>query len=297
MLFYRILTQPIRGRGWQFSGTYGFYANIAYFKKKKSCSGDDFEIPRGVAHVASLFLFLYMLYTELKVVRKKEVLMKRITPKALVLATLRIAPLVLVVGLVTWFVVKNGSSTISILIDLSSDNPRLTLCAFMALFFLKSVSFGLPFMVLYIGVGTVYPFGWAVVVNLVGIVINMQIPYFLGRHMGGSYVQRLVARYPRLKSFEAFSKRSSLLFSFMTKFIGKIPHEITNALLGSMKIPYIPYMVGGLLGLAPTMVAITLAGNSLHEPGSPLFIFSVVATGALITISFVLYRRFAKRNS
>jgi uncharacterized membrane protein YdjX (TVP38/TMEM64 family) len=222
--------------------------------------------------------------------------MKRLKLKALVLAVLRIAPLVLVVGLVTWFVVKNGSSAVSVLVDLSTERPWLTLFAFMALFLLKSVSLGLPFLVLYVGVGTVYPFGWAVVVNLVGIVINMQIPYFLGRHMGGSYVQRLVARYPRLRSFEAFSKRSSLLFSFMTKFIGKIPHEITNALLGSMKIPYVPYMVGGLLGLAPTMVAITLAGNSLHEPGSPLFILSVVAVVVLAAVSFVLYRRFEKRN-
>lgn len=222
--------------------------------------------------------------------------MKRLKLKALVLAVLRIAPLVLVVGLVTWFVVKNGSSAVSVLVDLSTERPWLTLFAFMALFLLKSVSLGLPFLVLYVGVGTVYPFGWAVVVNLVGIVINMQIPYFLGRHMGGSYVQRLVARYPRLRSFEAFSKRSSLLFSFLTKFIGKIPHEITNALLGSMKIPYVPYMVGGLLGLAPTMVAITLAGNSLHEPGSPLFILSVVAVVVLAAVSFVLYRRFEKRN-
>ena len=223
--------------------------------------------------------------------------MKRIQPKALMLAVLRIAPLVLVVGLVTWFVVAKGSSAVSILIDLSNDRPWLTLGAFMALFLLKSVSFGLPFIVLYIGVGTVYPFGWAVLVNLVGIVINMQAPYFLGRHMGSSYVQRLVAKYPRLKSFEAFSKRSSLLFSFMTKFIGKIPHEITNALLGSMKIPYVPYIVGGLLGLAPTMVATTLAGNSLSDPGSPTFILSVVAVGVLVIVSFVLFRRFEKRNS
>ncbi len=223
--------------------------------------------------------------------------MKRIKPEALILSVLRITPLVLVVGLVTWFVVKNGSSAVSILVELSTERPLLTLFAFMALFFLKSVSFGLPFLVLYVGVGTVYPFGWAVVINFVGIVINMQIPYFLGRHMGGSYVQRLVERYPRLKGFEAFSKRSSLLFSFMTKFIGKIPHEITNALLGSMKIPYVPYIVGGLLGLAPTMLAITLAGNSLHEPGSPLFILSVVAVVLLATVSFFLYRRFEKKTT
>ena len=218
--------------------------------------------------------------------------MKTTKLKPVVLKILRIAPLALAGVLITVFVVKNGPSAISVLVERSSEKPWLTLFAFMALFLLKSVSFGLPFAVLYIGVGSVYPLGWAIIINIVGIVVNMQIPYFLGRYMGDSYVQRLIARYPTLYRFESFSKRSSLLFSFSIKFIGKIPHEITNTLLGSLKIPYISYIVGGILGLAPTMVATTMVGNNITEPGSPAFILSLVAIITLTIISFVLFRRF-----
>lgn len=221
--------------------------------------------------------------------------MERIKPKPSILKILRIVPLALVGILITWFVVKNGPATISILVERSTENPWITIFSFMALFLLKSVSFGLPFAVLYIGVGSVYPLGWALLINVVGIVVNMQIPYFLGRYMGDSYVQRLIARYPTLYRFESFSKRSSLLFSFTIKFIGKIPHEITNTLLGSLKIPYVPYIVGGVLGLAPTMVATTMVGNTIREPGSPIFILSLVAIVVLGAISFVLYRRFENK--
>lgn len=209
---------------------------------------------------------------------------------------LRIAPLVLVGALITWFVVKNGPSTISVLVERSADKPWITAFAFMALFLLKSVSFGLPFALLYIGVGSVYPLTWALLVNIAGIVVNMQIPYFLGRHMGDAYVQRLLAKYPALQRFESFSKHSSLLFSFTTKFIGKIPHEITNALLGALKIPYPSYIIGSILGLAPTMVATTIVGNNLTDPGSPMFIISLVAIIVLIAISFILFKRFDKTN-
>jgi len=220
--------------------------------------------------------------------------MKTTKLKPVVLKILRIAPLALAGVLITVFVVKNGPSAISVLVERSSEKPWLTLFAFMALFLLKSVSFGLPFAVLYIGVGSVYPLGWAIIINIVGIVVNMQIPYFLGRHMGNSYVQRLIARYPTLYRFESFSKRSSLLFSFSIKFIGKIPHEITNTLLGSLKIPYVSYIVGGILGLAPTMVATTMVGNNITEPGSPVFILSLIAIIILAIISLVLFRRFDK---
>ncbi len=222
--------------------------------------------------------------------------MKKTTDKPFLLKILRMLPLVLVIILVTVFVVKNGASAISVLVEHSTDRPWLTAFAFMALFLLKSVSFGLPFALLYIGVGSVYPLGWALVVNIAGIVVNMQIPYFLGRRMGDSHVQRLVARYPFVYRLESFSKHSSLLFSFATKFIGKIPHEITNTLLGALKIPYVSYIIGGLLGLAPTMVATTIVGNNLTDPGSPAFIFSLVAIVALILMSLILFRRFEKHE-
>jgi uncharacterized membrane protein YdjX (TVP38/TMEM64 family) len=56
-------------------------------------------------------------------------------------------------------------------------------------------------------------------------------------------------------------------------------------------------MVGGILGLTPTMVATTLVGNSLDEPGSPLFIISLVLVILLTITSFILYRRFEEKNS
>ena len=91
--------------------------------------------------------------------------MKTTKRKPLVLKILRIAPLALAGVLITMFVVKNGPSAISVLVERSSEKPWLTLFAFMALFLLKSVSFGLPFAVLYIGVGSVYPLGWAIIIN------------------------------------------------------------------------------------------------------------------------------------
>ena len=205
---------------------------------------------------------------------------------------LRITTPVVLLALMTLFMLRNGALAIDTLVDRFQDRIWLTTVAFMGLFLLKSVSFGLPFTLLYIGVGNLYPLGWALVVNVVGIVVNMQIPYLLGRYAGGSLVQRLLGKFPTLGKLESFSQRSSLLFSFMVKFIGKIPHEITNALLGSLKVPYASYVVGGVLGLLPTMIATTMVGASLDNPTSPLFIGSVVLVLVLAGVSYALYRKF-----
>ncbi|WP_422481129.1 TVP38/TMEM64 family protein [Pleomorphochaeta sp. DL1XJH-081] len=222
--------------------------------------------------------------------------MKVIKGKPSIPSILRIIPLLLVLVLLTWFMVSRGATAVTSLVDSFEDRIWLTTAAFMGLFLLKSVSFGLPFALLYIGVGSIYPFGWALVVNIVGIAINMQIPYFLGRYTGGTFVERLVGKFPRLGRLEAFSQHSSFLFSFMTKFIGKIPHEITNALLGSLRVPYLAYITGGILGLCPTMIATTLVAASLDQIGSPLFYISLVVVVVLTLVSFILYRRFGDTN-
>lgn len=204
---------------------------------------------------------------------------------------LRYIPAALVVVLVTVFVIRNGISAIDTLVQRFSNRLWLTTAAFMGLFFLKSVSFGLPYALLYIGVGSIYPLGLALVVNIAGIIVNMQAPYFFGRYAGTALVERLAGTFPSVGRLENFGSQSSLLLSFLLKFIGKIPHEITNALLGSLNIPYPHYMIGGLLGVMPTMIATTLVGTSLRDPGSPLFISSLGAVIMLTVLSFLLYRR------
>ncbi len=217
--------------------------------------------------------------------------------RAIVPTLLRIIPMIALVILITVFVINYGASAVTNLVDQFNDRIWLTTLAFMGLFFLKSVSFGLPFALLYIGVGSIYPIGWALLVNCLGILVNLQIPYLLGRYVGTSFVERMVGKFPRLGKLEAFSRHSSFIFAFMTKFIGKIPHEITNALLGSLKIPYLSYISGGLLGLLPTMVATTLVGNSLDDPSSPLFIVSIIGVVTLTIVSYILYRRFQDAQS
>lgn len=216
--------------------------------------------------------------------------------KPLIPPLFRFIPMAVFLTAMTIFVIRNGVSAVEMLVEQFSNRLWLTTAAFMGLFLLKSVSFGLPFALLYIGVGSIYPLELALIVNSAGIALNMQAPYFFGRYRGKKYVEGLTGKFPILSKLEEFSQRSAFLVSFMAKFIGKIPHEITNAILGSLHVPYGPYMIGGMLGLLPTMIATTLVGSSLREPGSVRFYFSLGLLILLTVISYVLYQRQVKER-
>ncbi len=217
--------------------------------------------------------------------------------KVSVFSILKFLPLVTLLVVVTVFVARNGVSAIDNLVEKFSDRLWLTAAAFMGLFLLKSVSFGLPYTLLYIGIGSLYPLEWAIALNVLGIAVNMQIPYLIGKYAGKGYIERLIIRFSHFEKLEVYSQRSGIFFTFMVKFIGLIPHEISNIFLGSLRIPYLQYMAGGILGLLPGMVATTLIGSSLKTPGSPMFIISVIVVVLLSVISFVIYRRQVRPNS
>lgn len=217
--------------------------------------------------------------------------MERQEKGELIWKIVRLLPLVVAVVLFTIFVVKNGVAAIDTLVEKFYERVWVTTFAFLGLFLIKSVSFGLPYTLLYLGIGSIYPLGWALLLNTVGIIVNMQIPYFVGRYATGGISEKILARFPQFSNFTMGKERSTLLVAFLTKFIGLLPHEITNLFLGTLPIPYWPYLVGGVLGLMPGMIATTVLGSNLHRPGSPIFIVTIAIVVLLIVFSILLYRR------
>jgi len=217
--------------------------------------------------------------------------MQEDSKKSLKIQVLRLASLLIVVGGATIIVVRSGPAAITAYIESYRENPLVTAAVIMALFLFKSVSFGLPYTVLYLAVGHIYPLPVALVLNVIGIAVNMQIPYFVGRYGNFASVERLLHRAQFVQDYTQREGKSPLIFSFLVKFIGVVPHEITNLLLGSLHIPYIKYLLGGILGLFPGMVATTVAGAHITNRRSLSFILAVVVMLFLMILSYYLSRR------
>ncbi len=217
--------------------------------------------------------------------------MQEDSKRSLKIQVLRFAPLLIVVVLATIVVVRSGPAAITAYIESYRENALVTAAVIMALFLFKSVSFGLPYTVLYLAVGHIYPLPVALALNVIGIAVNMQIPYFVGRYGNFASVERLLHRAQFVQDFTQREDNSPIMFSFLVKFIGVVPHEITNLLLGTLDIPYFKYLIGGILGLLPGMVATTVAGATITNPRSVPFILAVAVFFLLMLLSYYLSRR------
>ncbi len=203
----------------------------------------------------------------------------------------------IIIGVMAFIIFSYGGlASVSEAIKRASGNPIPTLAIIMAIFVLKSISLGIPFAFLYLTVGSMFPLFWAFIINLCGILVNLQAPYWIGRFSGKRFVGRFLSKYPRLIRLKQTGNHSGILLACMIKFIGKIPHEVTNMLLGSLPVPYGQYMLGATIGLLPVMITTTILGSTLDDSNSIGLIISIIILVLLTVGSYLMYRRFMGRS-
>ncbi len=135
----------------------------------------------------------------------------------------------------------------------------------MGIFVLKGFTFVIPAMLIYVSVGMAFDLSTALFISICGIALEVGVTYWLGRALGGEYVQKLIKKAKggeKLLNMQDKSKFSSL---FVIRLLPVFPIDFASLFLGSIKLPFIRYMLISVLGIAPRVIAFTLVGDKVYE--------------------------------
>lgn len=165
---------------------------------------------------------------------------------------------------------------------------------FLVLFALKSLIVILPIPLIYISVGILFDPMEAIILNILGMAICTALPYWIGRWSGAGFLGSLVKKHPRLKHLMAFEQDNEFFLSFFVRAIGFLPCDIVSLALGSLEVNFKKYMAGTAIGMLPGLIASTLIGDAITDPGSPQFIISSVLIVVIATVSALVYSRMVK---
>ena len=72
--------------------------------------------------------------------------------------------------------------------------------------------------------------------------------------------------------------------------------DIVSMYFGSVRGPYLTCLLGGLLGGLPSLLAATLLGASVSQPGSPAFWLALGITAGVSVFSLLGYLLWQKRQ-
>ena len=155
------------------------------------------------------------------------------------------------------------------------------------LFAVKSVSVFVYSGILYAASGILFSLPIAIIVNIIGTVIMVSIPYFIGRKAGAQLVEHMIEKKPKLAVIRDFPHKNDLAFSFWVRIVGCLPGDLVCMYSGASKLNYWRYLVGSVLGSMSAVISFAVMGMSADDITSPAFLISLGIEFSLMVVSVV----------
>ena len=191
-------------------------------------------------------------------------------------------------------IVTNKNMTVSELLNYTPENKITAALFLIALYALKSFTIVFPIDVLSAAGGIMFSGIWGSVVNIIGVAVSITVSYWIGRFSGAELSGKLADKYPKIKKIEEMEKNNDFFFSFIIRALGILPCDVVGMYMGSVKIDFKTYIVGGMLGFSPSIILVTLLGATLDDPTSPLLYIVLAFNLTFSAISMAVYKIYKK---
>ena len=209
--------------------------------------------------------------------------------KNILLTILRFAPLVVCAVFMGFYLFSGEEITAESLLNFAPEEPLYAALFLVLLYAFKSLTVFFPIIVLKVLGGFLFEPHHALIVNTVGVLVELAIPYWIGRASGGGFADRLCKKHPKLAEIIGEGSNNNFFMSFFLRVISCLPGDAISMYFGARRMPFWTCLLGSFLGTLPGMVAATLLGMNITDPSSPMFWVSIGLTVGISVISFLVY--------
>ena len=208
--------------------------------------------------------------------------------KKTLITILRFLPLILCLVFMAVYMLSDKEITAEGLMNFAPDNPLLAALFLILLYAFKSLTIFFPIIVLNVLGGFLFEPIPAMLINCLGVLVELSIPYWIGRFSGSGFADKLKNKHPKL--FELMNDSSNDFFkSFFLRVISCLPGDAVSMLFGARKVKFATFLFGSFIGTLPGVITATLLGTSITDPDSPMFWISIGLTVGISVISFLIY--------
>ena len=207
---------------------------------------------------------------------------------------------ILWVAIIIGCILNRDKLTVEGILNFTPKNLWLAALVILLMFAIKSISMVLYSGIFYVADGILFPLPVAILVNILGTVIMLTIPYGIGKSMGASAVDHIKEKYPKAGQISAFRTGNDFFFAALIRIIGIVPCDIASLYMGAIQVNYLKYLPGSILGLLPAIILYPIMGMGIKDIHSPQFWIALGIKLLLMGLSAggsYLYRKRNKPNS
>ena len=143
----------------------------------------------------------------------------------------------------------------------------------------KSAVFVIPASLIYLSVGMAFDTPVALLINTLGIAVEITLSYFLGKFLGGEKVDAMLRGKKGYDLLNKLKEKGRFAFVFLLRFLS-FPIDFGSLFFGASGFAYPSYFVMSLLGILPRVLLMTVLGYGIYE----LIPMKYVITAVLVII-------------
>ena len=170
--------------------------------------------------------------------------------------------------------------------------------AVIGIYLIKSVLFVVPASIIYIYTGMAFDTPLALAINFAGIALEVTVTFWLGRFLGGSYVEKRIHGKKWAGKLMQVKQKNKASFLFAVRVLPAFPIDFVSLFLGASGIGFIPYFLLSVAGIMPRVILFTILGDGLYDyiPMELLVGVAVSSIPAALVIWLALYYRKRKKK-
>lgn len=160
----------------------------------------------------------------------------------------------------------------------------------------KAVMMVVPASLIYISVGMAFDPKRAVIVNLLGIALEVTVTYFLGKFLGKDAVEKKIRNTKAGDKFFTMLDKNRNAAIFLMRFIPAFPIDFSSLFMGAFDFKFFPYLIFSVLGIAPRVIAFTVIGEGIYEMIPMKYIVLAVICAIPVVTAVLLIKKFVVKK-
>ena len=213
------------------------------------------------------------------------------------LRALRIAAILLWCAVLIWAILNRSRFSLEAILSYTPESPLLAAVIMMGFFALKSLTVVFYSGLLYLANGALFPLPAAILLNVLGTMVMVLIPYCTAHSFGSEYAASLLKKHPKLKAVEALRRGNDLAFAVLLRSVNIVNFDIGSMYMGAVGLRLPLVLLGSALGKAADIVLYPIIGENLGNPRSSAFWVALSLDLLLSVITVWIAVQMKKRNT
>ncbi len=175
-----------------------------------------------------------------------------------------------------------------------SSSVAFAVATIWGIYLVKAVLFIIPASLIYISIGMAFSPVTACLISLVGIILEVTATYFLGRFLGGDYVEKLLKKSKGGQKILEMKLNDNFPALLGIRALPVFPIDFVSLFWGASKCKFPRYFIASVVGIMPRVVLFTILGDGIYDYIPIHLIIKIVIFAIPVGSVVYLIRHFVK---